>query len=139
MAVSDTGEIVKDIVRKQLTVTAPQAEGFSGYLDGKAPAGLPHLDVAGDAGFATVIVVAEDEKPLAQSRRLVLSRTGLDTDLKEIDGPALALRKLASGKWIFRVTRPRATPSESTLTANASGTLVLPTGTWHEAELHLTP
>ena len=137
--VSDTGEIVKDTLRKQLTVTAPQVEGFSGYLDGKSPAGLPRLAVAGDSGFATVILVAEDDKPLAQSRRLVLSRTGLDADLQETDGPALALRDLAPGKWTFRVTRPRATPSETTLTPDAHGTLVLPAGTWHEAELHILP
>lgn len=140
VAVSDTGEIVKDTVRKQLTVTAPQVEGFSGYLDGKAPAGLPRLAVAGDSGFATVIVVAEDAKPLPESRRLVLSRTGLDADLKETDGPALALRDLAAGQWTLRVTRPRsAAGTTETLKPDAQGRLVLPAGVWREAELHLAP
>lgn len=138
--VSDTGEIVKDTVRKQLTVAAPQTEGFSGYLDGKAPAGLSRLAVAGDSGFATALLVAEDEKPLAESRRLVLSRTGLDADHKETDGPALSLQGLASGSWTLRATRPRsAAGTTETITPDAAGRIILPSGAWREAELHLAP
>jgi hypothetical protein len=133
---SDTGEIVKDTVRKQFTLAASAAEAFSGYLDGKAPSKLSHLAVAGDSGFATVIVVAADAKDLEKSGNLLVSRTGLDAELKENDGPAVSL-KLPGKSWKFTVTRPRtATPAEATiLTADADGRLVLPTTVWHEAEL----
>ena len=133
---SDTGEIVKDTVRKQLTLAVPAAEGFSGYLDGKDPAKLTRLAVAGDNGFATVIVVAADKRPLADSASVLISRTGLDAELKENDGPAVSL-KLPGDNWKFRVTRPRtgAGAEPVALTAGDDGRLVLPTTVWHEAEL----
>ncbi len=138
--VSDTGEIVKDIVRKQLTVTAPQAEAFSGYLDGKAPAGIPHLSVIGD-GFVTAVVVAADEKDFAESEHLIISRTAMDAKNAEISGPQLKLVGLKKGNWQVRVTRPRAaaTPEAVALTQAGDGTLSLPATDWHECELSLAP
>ncbi|MBC2595585.1 hypothetical protein H5P28_15060 [Ruficoccus amylovorans] len=140
--VSDTNEIIKDTVRRQLTLAVPQGEAFSGFLDGELPAGLSHLEIDDDSGFATVIVVAEDDKPLAQSTSLVISRTYLDDDLKEQIGPAVTLNGLAAlpeGKqWAFAVTRPRsAEPSAPVmLTPGADGSLMLPDTLWYEAELH---
>lgn len=132
---SDTGEILKDTERKQLTVAAPAAEAFSGYLDGKAPAKLSRLAVAGDAGFATVILVAADKRPLTDSMRLLISRTGLDAELHENAGPSVSLQLPGAG-WKFRVTRPRPASSEPVaLTAGADGRFALPTTVWHEAEL----
>lgn len=136
VATSDTGEIVKDTVRKQLTVAAPAAEAFSGYLDGKAPAKLSRLAVAGESGFATVILVAADARPLGESTGLLISRTGLDAELKENDGPVVSLQLPGDG-WTFRVTRPRnaANAAPVALTAGADGRFALPTTVWHEAEL----
>lgn len=136
VATSDTGEIVKDTVRKQLTVAAPAAEAFSGYLDGKKPAKLSRLAVAGDSGFATVIFVAADARPLGESASLLISRTGLDAELKENDGPVVSLQLPGDG-WKFRVTRPRnaANAAPVALIAGADGRLALPTTVWHEAEL----
>jgi len=133
---SDTGEIVKDTERKQLTVAAPAAEAFSGYLDGKAPANLSRLAVAGESGFATVILVAADARPFGQSASLLISRTGLDAELKENDGPVVALQLPGDG-WKFRVTRPRTAASSApvALTVGPDGRLALPSGVWHEAEL----
>ncbi len=136
--VSDTGEIVKDTVRRQLTVAAPQAEAFSGFLDGQSPVGPTHLEIAGNTGFATVILVANDNKNLSESQHLIISRTALNAELAEINGPALKLANLAgSGTWQFKVTRPAAS-APTTLTPDAEGKLVLPESTWHEAELALT-
>lgn len=134
---SDTGEIVKDADRKQLTVAASAAEAFSGYLDGKPPAKLSRLAVSGESGFATVILVAADARPFDQSASLLISRTGLDAELKENDGPAVSLQLPGAG-WRFRVTRPRistVTTESVVLTVGDDGRIALPAGVWHEAEL----
>jgi hypothetical protein len=143
--VSDTGEIVKDTVRKQLTVAASQAEAFSGYFDGKAPAGLKHLAVEGK-NFGTVIAVAADGRPLAESEHLILSRTEVKADNSEGSGPVIRLAGLkqpTDGKtWQLTLTRPRAEAKNSVaqkLTSGDDGTLVLDESGWRECELRLVP
>ena len=147
--VSDTGEIVKDIQRRQLTVAAPQAEGFSGWLDGSPPAGLWHLELEG-RGFATVILVADDGAEFAASRRLILSKTALDAKHAETAGLKIRLCGLApaSGErhWHVRLTRPRQAAALlaaftqedwQSLTPADDGYLELPVADWHECELSL--
>lgn len=143
--VSDTGEIVKDVVRKQLTVTAPQAEAFSGYLDAEVPAGIPHLSVTGE-GFVTVVLVAEDGKPLGESAHVILSRTALDAKNVEIDGPQVTLRGMAKppagASWHFKATRPRKSESDTKgqpVELTAGGDITLPLAGWHEGEIFLSP
>jgi hypothetical protein len=140
--VSDTGQIVKDIDRKQLTVAAPQVEAFSGWLDGNPPAGLKHLELRGD-GFATVVMVAADGQPLAASGHLVISRTNLGKGNVEAEGPAIRLTGMkppqGGRQWQVRLTRPRplaAAAAPPALVAG-SGQLALPGGGWHECELEL--
>ncbi len=148
-AVSDTGEIVRDIERKQLTVAAPKAEAFSGYLDDKAPAGLKRLELKG-SGFAAVVVVASDDKALPESERLIISRTGLNAAKSETAEPRVILRGLkpaASGQhWTVRLTRPRPAAAlmkdftgqeDQKLQPTADGSLELPLAQWHECELIL--
>jgi len=139
--VSDTGEITKNITRKQLTVTAPQAEAFSGYLDSQAPAGIPHLGIGGE-GFATVVLVAEDGKALGESKQLILSRTLVDANNAEISGPGIKLRGLRKPSknegWQLRVTRPSGTAAEAkTISQDADGNLELPATGWNECEISL--
>jgi hypothetical protein len=143
--VSDTGEIIKDVVRKQLTVTAPQAEAFSGYLDAEAPAGIPHLSVTGE-GFVTVVLVAEDGKPLGESAHVILSRTAMDAKNVEVDGPQVTLRGLAKAPegstWQMKVTRPRAVEASAVkpqpLEQTPDGNIALPLSGWHECEIFLS-
>lgn len=139
--VSDTGEITKDTVRRQLTVAASKAEAFSGFLDGAAPAGLSHLELGGDNDFATVILVANDALPLTESKNLIISRTALNSELVEIDGPVVALVGLAvsdTREWQFKVTRPLSAVSGPVyLTTDDEGRVILPNSNWHEAELTL--
>ncbi len=149
--VSDTGQIVKDVVRRQLTVDAPQVEAFSGYLDGSPPAGLETLHLVEESGFATVVLVAEDDRPLEQSQRLRISRTYIAgvTSPEDIaqgvdaDGPAITLAGLQAptgeGQWRIRFTRPRAryAGSDPVPLPMAGGQLVLPNTDWREAELFL--
>ena len=140
LLVSDTKQIIKDIERKQLTVAALQAEAFSGYLDGKAPAGLKHLEITGDA-FATVVLVAEDKNELANSAHLIISRTNVGKDNRESDGPAITLtgmKQLPPGQhWEMLVTRPRDFKGATTqpVQKENNGSLVLPNSGWHECEL----
>jgi len=143
--VSDTGEIVKDTSRRQLTVAAPQAEAFSGFLDGKPLQGPKHLLLDGDSGFATVIMVADDNTGLGDSSHLILSRTGLDTNNADSASPAVKLAGLKAAPegthWYLTVTRPPADPKTAVdptpLTPGADGTLDLPHVDWHECELEL--
>jgi hypothetical protein len=138
--ISDTNEIVRDVTRRQFTVTAPRAEGFSGFIDDQAPAGLRHLRVSG-ADFATVIAVAADGQETGASAHLVISRTGLDATGKEIDGPAVSLSGMHSSEglaWRFTVTRPRAEARRVLpVEVDANGGLTLPQGSWREGELSL--
>ena len=145
--VSDTGEITKDIERKQLTVAAPQAEAFSGYLDGKPLAGPKHLTLEGNSGFATVILVSDDNQNLGASQHLIISRTGLDAANADSATPVVHLSGLQPAAnnlhWYLRLTRPRPTtavagaPVETKLEAAADGSIELPRTDWHEAELLL--
>ncbi len=143
--VSDTGEITKDTDRKQLTVAAPQAEAFSGYLDGKPLAGPQHLTLEGDKVFATVILVADDGQNLGASNHLIISRTGLDATNTDSATPVVHLTGLKPATndlhWYLHLTRPRPAATEvrkdSILEAAADGSIELPRTDWHECELEL--
>ncbi len=147
--ISDTGEIIKDIERKQLTVTAPQTEAFSGFLDGKPAVGPKHLVLEGDSGFATVVVVAEDGKELEASSHLIISRTGLDKSNAESASPVVHLAGLKAApegmSWSVQLTRSRAQVamikafggSSMSLKPATDGSLELPRVDWHECELVL--
>ncbi|XHR28400.1 MAG: hypothetical protein ACFUZC_21085 [Chthoniobacteraceae bacterium] len=148
--ISDTGEIVKDIQRKQVSVSAPQAEAFSGFLDSRAPAALKRLRLEGENGFVTVILVADDGKPIEESSSLVISRTALDASHAETSGPRVRLmgmkKPIGDLHWTVRLTRPRAAASlmkdfdgveYHPLTIAADGSVELPLADWHECELSL--
>jgi len=147
--VSDTGEITKDTTRQQLTVTAAKAEAFSGKLDGTAPHGLKTIEISGD-GFATVVLVSDDDQPLGASRHLIISRTATDASGAETAGPTTVLHGLqappAGGHWNALITRTMKGNAATTPTAlNASGEqagkidLPLPGGSWTECELRAEP
>lgn len=134
--VSDTGEIRKDTVRKQLTASAAQAEVFSGNLDALAPAGLSRLQFHATSGFATVLLVSEDQLPLTSSRHVLLSRTHINASGADVAGPGLSLAgmRAPAGGEVWRFTADGVT---QTLTPSG-GVLALPaTGTWRQAELRL--
>jgi hypothetical protein len=133
-AISDTKQIIRDSQRQQLTFSAPKAEGFSGYLDGKPAANLNCLNVSGDSGFATVIVVTLDDAPLTKAKRILLSRTYTNASGKGTGESQVILSGLAKGMWTMKVTRPSpAAPVD--LTDGADGSLKLPATVWTECEL----
>lgn len=145
--VSDTGEIVRDIQKKQLSVSAAGAEAFSGFLSAGFPARFSHLQCTETNGFATIISVSLDGKLLSESGRIIISRTWMDE--AGIDKPGLGvvmkdLRKSASGGWSMLVRRPRlagavlrdlAGLDTVPLKQGTDGTVTLPRGTWTQVEL----
>lgn len=111
---------------------------FSGYLDTAAPAGLLRLKINTTSGFATVLLVTEDQAALTTSRHVMISRTHINSGGADAVGPAITLSGLRAptGTETWRFTADGVT---QTLTMS-SGNLVLPaTGTWREAELRLVP
>jgi len=140
--VSDTGEIIKDIERRQLTVSAPRTEMLSGYLDGAHPLGLKHLAVEGSGNFVSLILVSLDGEPLATSRHLLMSRTMLDADSREVGDPPVTLTGLTSPRegrsWHMTVTRTtEGEPGPQSVHLNERGVLSLPAINWNECELRL--
>ncbi len=143
--VSDTGEIVRDVERRQLTVATGQAEAFSGFPDADAPAKLRHLELRAKPGvFATVVAVSEDGQALSQTRRVVISRSAVAEDGGEVaDELALRLAGMRSSAdggegWSFVVTRPRAAAGKRLpVQVDAHGAVRLPLAGWHEGELVL--
>jgi len=137
---SDTGEIIKDMKRKQLTVSAPKAEGFSGYLDGKSPEGLKVIENKNENGFATVVLVTLDDKPITQSSHLLVSRTYTVADGVESDALSIKLRGLpANSEWSAAPTKSRNMQLEpsSAIKVGADASLALPSGNWTECELEM--
>jgi hypothetical protein len=140
--VSDTGEIVKDLDRKQLTVTAPQVEIVSGNLDERRPQGPTHLVVDGAGNFVTIVLTSLDGKPLGESRHLLISRTIIDKDLKETSEISMAVKGLVESKdWTFTATRSRndntPAPQSALLGEPVDGRYSLPVSDWTEAEIRV--
>jgi hypothetical protein len=140
-AVSDTKQIVKDTQRKQLTFSAPKAEGLSGFLDGEPMANLSILEVPGNQGFATVMAVTLDDMPLLKSKKILLSRTYTDASGKEFSeggaaGGLVILKGLPTGKWTMKITRPaRLVAEPQGIEVGADGALKLAATDWNECEL----
>lgn len=137
--VSDTNQISKDTVRQQFTLSAPQAEAFSGKLDLLPIPTLAHLDLVSTSGYATVVMVTQDAAPFATSNSLVISRTYLDgSGVERVNQPTKVsgLRTPASGYgWYFKITRPRGGSGTYQPITPANGVLSLPGSNWHEGEL----
>ena len=136
--VADTGELRKDTTRKQLVVAAAKCEAFSGKLDGQAPNGLPHLQISGSGGAATVVVVSNDGSSLSTTQNLVISRTCLDFGSNEIVMPVTLNGMMASSGtmgWHIKRTRPRGETGYDPLPLGTPGQLLLPSDPWHECEL----
>ncbi len=143
--VSDTGEIVKNLATRQLKLIAPQAEGFSGWLSTDQDVIINHLSIEAMDGFATIMIVAADDKPIATSRKLIISRTAIDPSGDELTELKLTLQgltpKTSPGSWQVTVTRPDASAQNAEDTnhvqpsGNQPGIVTLPGTGWHECEI----
>jgi hypothetical protein len=145
--VSDTGEITKNLTLGQLTVSAPMTECFGGFLTNATPVRLKHLVFENTNGFATVIMVANDNKNLTESENIILSRTFLDDDGNETDGLKTSIKGLkqpVNGKqWYVTLNRPTDvsialeafTKKDAFDVETNENTVTLPDSIWYECEL----
>lgn len=137
LVVSDTNQITKDIDNKQLRIIAPKVEAFSGDMTGNTIEGnYHHLTLGNQPGFATVILVSADNRPIAESSHLIISRTILNEQATEVQTLPITLMgfKASNVKSVeFRITRPQYKAQQ--LPVDTQGRIVLPTSDWHEAEI----
>ncbi len=77
-AVSDTGEMTYDQPARLFLVHAPQAAGVFGFVGRtRVTAGALDVELAESArGFASILLTALDGRPIAESRRMLLSNPG---------------------------------------------------------------
>ena len=150
--IADTGEIIKDLNRQQVSFATDYAEGFSGMLDEEQPEKLNMLKIGDKKGFATVIMVSSDKKKLVESENLILSKTVLTgitlhhrnpegSDESKITHSPIDIINLSAppsgGYWLFVKTRPEGEIVERKL-ENKQGVLSLPTDVeWDECELKM--
>jgi hypothetical protein len=69
---SVTGELEMDHGRGLCTLSAPRAQGVTGFLKKCGPQTLPDVRIASGNDYATVLVVSMDEKPLKTSGRVLV-------------------------------------------------------------------
>ena len=69
---SNTGQIAWDFGRGLCTLDAPRAQGATGFLSSVGPIKLSDVTIRSENVYATVFVVALDDKPLAQSGRVLV-------------------------------------------------------------------
>lgn len=69
---SDTGEVIRNWDKGVLTINTPQTQAVAGWIGGESFS-LPDVDVFISTRNATVAVQSLDNKPINQSRKLVIS------------------------------------------------------------------
>ncbi len=69
---SATGELTLDWGRGLLTINAPAAQGATGFFAETPPVELDAVTIRSGNDYGAVLAVALDDKPLAESRRILL-------------------------------------------------------------------
>ena len=69
---SNTGELSFDYGLGLCTLNSPKAQGVSGFLAKKPSFGLADVEISSTNEYATVFVVAMDDKPLRSSSRILV-------------------------------------------------------------------
>ncbi len=69
---SNTGQLAWDYGRGVCTLDAPRAQGVTGFLRPVSPITLSDVTIRSENPYATVLVVALDDQPLAKSRRVLV-------------------------------------------------------------------
>jgi len=139
-AVSDTGEIVHDTSRKQLSFAAPKAEVSAAIWTASRPQSSTCLHSAD-----------REDSHRCWSRRWMIGCWRPPPDIGKQDvystggaessALAVSLRGLVSGEWSMTVTRPVDADAAGTgggvgkRVATVGGVLALPCSAWGECEL----
>ena len=69
---SANGETRWEYGKGIFTVTAPQAQGVTGFLKSAGSVQLPAITISSDMEFGSIVAVAMDGKPLTESGRILL-------------------------------------------------------------------
>lgn len=69
---SSTGQLLWDYNQGLVTVNAPQAQGATGFLQRAGTLELPELRITANLDYGSILLVALDDRPLSQSRRMLL-------------------------------------------------------------------
>jgi len=69
---SATGELAWNWAQGRMVVTAPAAQGVTGFLDKAGRVALPDVTIQSPLEYGTVLVVALDGKPLKTSSKMLL-------------------------------------------------------------------
>ena len=69
---SITGEITLDYGNGLCTLNAPKAQGACGFLAKAGPIRLGDVAIRSQNGYATVVVVSMDDRPLSSSRKILV-------------------------------------------------------------------
>jgi len=69
---SNTGEITLDYGDGLCTVNTPKAQGACGFLAKAGPIRLGDVAIRSHNGYATVVVVSMDDRPLSSSRKILV-------------------------------------------------------------------
>lgn len=138
--ISDTQEITKDTIKKHLTVVTPFANAFAGNLSGAQKINLPNLQYSENNCFATIVMVADDDKKLKNTNKLLISRTVLDKAGKDSEKGTLTIKGLKNvpgKKWQASITRPRKNTGKAIPLTKMEGNQTLPVKDWFECKIEL--
>jgi len=69
---SSTGQLFWNYAQGLVTVNAPKAQGVTGFLKQAGTLDLADVVLTSEMDYGTILLVALDDQPLAQSRRMVL-------------------------------------------------------------------
>ncbi len=75
---SITGELAWDYGTGVATLSAPKVQGAAGFLGRQGPVVLDHLRIDMKNDYGTVLVVAMDDRPLAESRKILVQCMTVD-------------------------------------------------------------
>jgi len=75
---SVTGELLWDYGKGVATMNAPKAQGAAGFLGRRGPVDLGDLTIHMKNDYGTVMVVPLDDKPLVQSKRILIQCMTID-------------------------------------------------------------
>jgi hypothetical protein len=144
---SSTGELRLDYGKGLLTIDAPATQGISGALRAAGTAKLRDLTVSSGLDLGHIVVVSLDDKPLADSRRMLLQvmseekPTNFHTD--PAPGGFKKITNIGHDPWLVRelngvvkLSRPDASTLNVT-TLDFNGELEKPVGKANE--IHLAP
>ncbi len=111
---SSTGQLLWNYAQGLVTVNAPAVQGATGFLGSEGTVKLNDISIQTDLDYGTVLVIALDQRPIAQSHRLLLQvmseeqnfgwrTSGNPTQtIEHVGNPPIVVRKLSGQVQVNR-------------------------------------